>query len=103
MSFAELTNSSYSAKKEEFKIKAGEKELTFYANEISYLQRLNLSGIQSAGGDSYAQFIVYSITDQDGKHMTLDQAKALSHEHQEAFFVAAAKINSAEEDKKKAK
>lgn len=103
MSFSELTNSNYAAKKEEVKITLGDKELVFHANEISYLQRLNLSAIQATGGDSYAQLVVYSITDQDGKHMTLDQATKLSPEHQEAFFIAAAKVNSAEEDKKKVK
>lgn len=102
MSFAELTNANYAPKREEVKIKVGDKEVIFFANEISYLQRLHLSSIQSLGGDSYSQLVSYSITDKDGRHSTPDDVRALSDEHQEALFVAAAKVNSVEESKKKA-
>lgn len=102
MSFSELANANYAPKREEVKIKVGDRELVFHANEISYLQRLNLYAIKSIGGDSYTQLVVYSITDQDGKHMTLDQAEKLSPDIQEKFFVAATKVNSSEDSKKKA-
>lgn len=102
MSFAELQKSNYVAKKEEIIIRVDDRDLRFFANEISYLQRLNLASIQSNGGDSYSQLVVYSITDEDGKHMTAEQAQGLSPEHSEIFFLAAAKVNAQEEDKKKA-
>lgn len=102
MSFDDLKKADVTPKREEIKIKSGDKDLVFYANEISYLQRLNLAGIQATGGDSYSQLVVYSITDQDGKHMTIEQAQGLSDEHAEIFFVAAAKVNN-QDAKKKAK
>lgn len=102
MSFSELEK-TYTPKRETVTIKSGDRSLTFHANEISYLQRVHLGTIQSGGGDSYTQLVVYSITDEDGKHMTLEQAQKLSPEHAEKFFIAAAKVNSQEDTKKKAK
>jgi hypothetical protein len=97
MSFDSLT-SDYKPKREEILITIGkdkdEKKLTFYANEISFLQRLGLDGIRQQGLDVHSYFIVYSITDSDGKHMTLEQAQALSQDHAMAFFNAAARVNS---------
>lgn len=101
MSFEELAKSNYAPKTEEVKIKHGDKDFVFTANEISFLQRLNLSGLQSVGGDSYSQLVVYSIKDQDGRHMTLNQVQSLHPDIQEKFFVAAARVNSAEDAKKK--
>ncbi len=101
MSFDELTQGDFSAKREEIVIKSNGKNLTFYANEISYLQKLNLASIQSSGGDLYTNLVVYSITDQHGKHMTMDQARKLSPDHQGVFFEAAAKVNNQEKVSKK--
>src|SRR5690606_29729571 len=104
MSFDELLNSDYTPKREEVIIKSGDKEYKFFANEISYLQRINLSSIQHVGGDSYTHLVMYSIADEDGKHMTLEQASKLPPEYAEKLFVAAAKVNNSKEDvKKKAK
>ena len=100
MSFDELKKSDYSPKKKEISIKVGDKELKFVATECTYLQRLHLAAIQQSGEDSYSQLIVYSITDEQGKHMTSSQAQSLSPEHQEIFFVAAASVNSQLEEKK---
>lgn len=99
MSFEDLKKSSYAARREEFKVQ----DYTFYANELSYLQRLNVSAVQQTGGDYASHLVVASITDQDGKHMTMGQFLSLDHTIQEEFFVKAAKINSGEGVKKKSK
>lgn len=104
MSFDALVTTDCVPKKEEIKIKIKDTTLIFYANEISYLQRINLAAVQENGGDQYLQLIVFSITDQAGKHMSPDQARALPPEFQQIFFVAAAKVNSQpDEPKKKSK
>ena len=100
MSFDALKASDVTKKSEEVKIKIGDKEYKFQANEIGYLQRLNLATLQKSGGDSFTQLIVYSITDENGFHMTLEQARALHDDHAEAFFVAAAKVNRQEDGPK---
>lgn len=99
MSFEELSKSTYAPKKSEFKVS----EHTFFATEISYLQRLNISAVQQSGGDYYSLLVVYSITDKGGNHMTLDLLNGLPPEYQEQFFIEAAKVNTQEEVKKKSK
>jgi hypothetical protein len=94
--FDDLFKSDVQPKTEEVKLKVGEKTLTFTANEISYLQRLHLSQLQSQGGEAFTQLIVYSITDADGQHMTREQANRLPSEYAEQLFIAATKVNSGE-------
>lgn len=104
MSFAELAKDSYARKTKEVKVKTGGgKELVFTATEISYLQRVALGVLSAQGGDVYTQLIVYSIHDQDGKYMTLDQAAKLSPEHQEVFYLAALDVNKVEDSQLKKK
>lgn len=99
-SFDEIVGSDVQKKKEEVVIKVGDKEHKFYANELTYPQRLNVAILQQSGGDSIAQMILFSITDKDGRHMSLDQIGKLSEEHAAAFFIAANSINSTEVAKK---
>lgn len=101
--FEELAKSDYAPKRKEVLIKHGEKSYTFHANELPYLQRIALYGTQSSGGDSFSQLVIASITDPDGKRMTMEQLRKLPEAIQEQFFVAAAEVNSQVEDKKKAK
>lgn len=98
MSFDSLAVNEFTPKKEEIALKFGEKSFTFYANELSHLQMLQIY----ASPDAYSKLVLSSITDQDGAKMTKGQLEKLSAEHQELFFVAAAKVNKQEENKKKA-
>jgi hypothetical protein len=100
MSFDALKAADVTPKKKEVKIKVGENTYKFTAKEIPYLQRLHLASIQQSGGDAFTQLIVYSIVDQDGKHMSVDQANGLSPEHAEAFFVAASEVNAQGQEEK---
>lgn len=96
MSFDALKAADVTPKKKEVKIKVGENTYKFTAKEIPYLQRLHLASIQQSGGDAFTQLIVYSVVDEAGKHMTLEQASGLSSEHAEVFFVAASEVNAQE-------
>lgn len=100
MSFDVLKQSDVTRKKEEVKIKVGEKEYKFYANEIGYLDRLQLAAVSHTGGNGFTHLIVHSITDENGQKMTVDQANQLSPEHAELFFNAAAKVNKQEAQEK---
>lgn len=106
MSFKDLAAAQVARKKQPVVIKLEDgRDITFYANEISFLQRVDL-GINSKtdGANMHVGLIALSITDEEGNHMTLEQAQALSNEHQEVFYRAALDVNSLEEKvKKKAK
>lgn len=95
MSFENIISSDVVRKKKEVVIG----EYKFYANELTYPQRLHLAILQQGGGDSFTQMIVYSITDKDGKRMTIEQASKLSDEHAAAFFIAATDVNGADAEK----
>lgn len=99
MSFDEL-KSATAKKVEKVTIESGDKKFYFTANEITYIQRLHLASIQQAGGDALTQMIVYSIKDEQGRHMTLAQAEQLADEPAQAFFMAASKVNAGEEAEK---
>lgn len=99
MSFEELKQRDYTAKKKELSFDIGGKKVNFTANEISYIQKIHLSTMQARGEDAYTQLIVYSIKDEAGRGMTLEQAAGLDSEYAEAFFIAAAEVNA--QDKKK--
>lgn len=106
MSFKDLAAAHVARRKQTVTIKLEDgREVTFHANEISYLQRIEL-GISRAtdGGNMHLGLVALSITDEEGKHMTLEQAQGLSDEHQEVFYRAALDVNFLEEKaKKKAK
>lgn len=100
MSFDALTAADVTPKIKEVPITVGDKTYKFTAHEIGYLQRLHLSSIQRSGGDPFTQLIVYSIKDESGKHMTVNQAIQLPDDAAEKFFVAASEVNNQEVDEK---
>lgn len=100
MSFDELKGADVTPKKKDIDISVDDKLLKFTANEISYLQRLNLATIQNNGGDPFTSLVVYSIKDENGKHMTFEQAKSLKEEHIRLFLSAANEVNYADTTEK---
>lgn len=102
MSFDQLTKDSVSKKKLEVVITSNGKKLVFYANELTMTQRIRLAGLDKEGGDTFLQWVVFSITDQDGKSMTMEQAQSLPDEVLTKFFEAVMKVSETEnKDKKK--
>lgn len=99
MSFDEIT-SDVQRRKKEVVLKHNGKEFKFFANEITYPQRLGVALEQHKGGDSLTQMIIFSITDEDGKNMTKEQAQKLSDEHAAILFEAASKVNEVVEEEK---
>lgn len=99
MSFAELKKSDYSQKTKEFVIEHSGKSFKFKAKELSFLQRLNLAAVQQGGGDTFTNLVVQSIVDEDGKHMTVDQAVSLPEEVQLKFFEMASEVNKSDAEK----
>lgn len=97
--FDALFDSSKQPKKKDIEIDVSGNKLKFTANEISYLQRLHLSQIQSAGGDAYSKLIEYSIVDKDGFKMSTEQVNSLPQEYAEKFFLAATEVNSTTDGK----
>lgn len=100
MSFSDIINSDVQRRKKEVVIKVGDKEHKFYANELTYPQRLSIAVIEKNGGDAFGQMILFSITDKDGAHMSLDQVSRLSDEHAASFFFAATEVNRVEDEEK---
>lgn len=104
MSFDQLLKATVARRKKDVSIKMPDGSvLTFQANEVSYLDRVNLGIYGLKNGDVNTRLIVMSITDQDGHHMTEEQAKGLSYEHQEVFHHAALDVNKLESDKESKK
>lgn len=104
MSFDELAKATVARRKKAVTIKMPDgSELVFQANEISYLDRVSLGVSSLKDGDINTRLIVMSITDPDGKHMTVDQARNLSNEHQEVFYRAALDVNKLEDAPKDSK
>ena len=92
--FEEIQNSVVTRKKEEVKVKVGDKELIFTANELNFSRRLSLALAENQGRDTFTMLIASSITDQDGKYMTYEQADALPDEIAQVFFSAATSVNT---------
>lgn len=106
MSFAELAKAAVARRKKDVPIKMPDgREIVFQANEISFIDRVELGLASRSDGDVNTRLIVLSITDPSGNHMTMEQARNLSNEHQEVFYRAALDVSSlADSDaKKKAK
>ena len=102
MSFKELAEASVIRRSAPVVIKLKDgKELNFTANEISFLQRVEI-GLNS--DNMHVKLITMSIKDEQGNYMTAEQAHMLSNEHQEVFYRAALDVNSIDDtSKKKAK
>lgn len=100
MSFSELTQNSAAKRKKEFSVKFADKDYIFFANEISYFQKLQLAALTQEGKEAFTQMIVLSITDKDGKNMTKEQAIALPNEIAEKFIIEASEVNAGVAEKK---
>ncbi len=100
MSFKELSDSSVALKKKEVKITLKDgRELSFTANEVNFLDRLELGLLH--GTNVHANLIAMSIVDENGDKMTPEQASNLSSEHQEIFYRAAVSVNARDKEAKK--
>lgn len=98
MSFAELQAATYKRAKEEIKIEItleddSKKVLTFHANYIGYLQQVEVESLRATGQDWVSKFVASSITDENGRKMTVSQAEQLSPEHAEIFLNAVLRVN----------
>lgn len=98
MSFDALIDAKVIPKKEAVKVKSGDKELTFYANEMTYFERLKLAEVKQNGGNIYVYLTAMCITDEAGNRMTLEQAEKLPQEFGEVFFFACTRVNTVEQD-----
>lgn len=104
MSFAELAKQAVARKKIPVPIKMPDgSELVFHANEISYIERVGLGVSSLVNGDLNIKLLALSITDPEGKRMTVEQAQNLSDEHQEVFYRAALEANKDESTPKDSK
>lgn len=89
-------------KKEEIVIEATGGNVIFFANELSYTQKMALSAASQNDDDIFTRWLALSITDQDGKRMTLNQASQLPDEIAEKMFLAVMRVNKSDEvDEKK--
>lgn len=101
MSFSDLVQSSVAKRSQEVKVPLENGEMVFHANELSVTQRIKLAQVEKSGGDTYGQWIAFSITDQDGKRMSMDQVARLPEEVVVKFMKAVMDVNSSEDNKKK--
>lgn len=90
MSFDKLIESSVAKRQEEIVIDG----MTFYANELSITHSIKIAAIEAEDGDTYTYWVAYSITDQDGKRMSYDQATRLPGSVLRKFLDAAMRVNS---------
>lgn len=80
--------------KQEVKVAHGDKELTFYANEIGYLasQTVGITA-QKDGKNGLALLVAESITDTEGNKFTYDEVMRLTKEFAEPLFEAVVKLH----------
>lgn len=100
MSFDQLTLAT--RKKETIQIKTSDGVLNFYANELSYTQRVALSA-SAQNGDAFTNWIAMSITDQNGQRMSIEQANNLPDEVAEKMLEAVLRVNNKGETETKKK
>lgn len=93
MSFDKLLSSSVSKKTKTVTLESGGEKLVFTAHELTMTQRIRLTQINTEGGDTFLHWIVFSIVDQEGKHMTVDQAALLPDDVMEKFLDAVLSVN----------
>lgn len=96
MSFDKITN--VIRKKELIEIEISTGALKFYANELSYTQRVSLSASAVNSDDIFAKWISMSITDEDGKRMTSEQASNLPDDVAEKMFAAVMRVNAKDDE-----
>lgn len=95
MSFDKITKSDVVRKKQEIEVG----EYKFYANELNFPERLALS-VSPNVSEQFTALIVNSITDQDGTHMTREQALNLPDEVFDKFLAVALELNKVEKTEK---
>lgn len=94
MSFeALLKEKSFVTQEKLIEIKAGDQVLKFKAHKLRWSDGLNLAMASRGEKDVFAMQIAMSVTDEDGKHMSYDQALQLSDEHFQIFFNAVQEVN----------
>ena len=105
MSFAELGKSDVTLARKEVSVKVGEKDLTFFANQLTLTQSVKVAAVEQSNGDHFLSWVLFSITDENGDHMTEAQARSLPDEIMAKFLNAALEVNKKPkaEAKKKAK
>lgn len=103
MSFDKIKASSLSKRKKEVVIDGTDGPITFYANELTVTQKTALSVSYERNDDYFLHWVVAGITDQHGKHMSLEQARALPDEVIEKFLAACMEVSGGEDNKKKPK
>lgn len=99
MSFAEITK-DYSPKTQEVLIEVNGNVYKFIAHEMSFLASQEI-GLKQTNGENWLEhLLVNSIKDEQGNHMSADQAQRLSPEHADKFIAAAVAVNSRGESEK---
>lgn len=91
MSFDQLTDAT--KKREAIEFTVGKGVITLYANQLSYIQKMNISVKFKDTRDLFTPLILMSIVDQDGHHMSENQLNGLSDEVQKKLFNAALNVN----------
>ena len=95
MSFDKIIKSDVIRKKKEIEVG----EYKFYANELNFPERLALSVTQNVA-EQFTSLVINSITDQEGKHMTSEQASNLPDNVFDKFLAAALELNKVEQSEK---
>lgn len=95
MSFDKIIRSDVIRKKKEIEVG----EYKFYANELNFPERLALSVSQNIS-EQFTALVINSITDQEGKHMTSEQALNLPDDVFDKFLGAALELNKVEQSEK---
>lgn len=95
MSFDKIIQCDVIRKKKELEIG----EYKFYANELNFPERLALS-VTANVSEQFTTLVINSITDQEGKHMTREQALNLPDDVFDKFLAAALELNKVEQSEK---
>lgn len=91
---------SYVAKRKEFKIKHGGKDLTFIASEIGYLSAQNIGLRGSKGDNTLALLVAESISDTEGNRFTYEEVQRMKEEVATPFLDAALEVNKKKDSEK---
>lgn len=91
MSFDQLTD--VTKKRETIEFTVGKQVVTFFANQLSYIQKMNMTVAMQNAPDLFSSLILAAIVDQDGNYMSVDQLHRLNDETQKKFFEAAKRVN----------
>lgn len=93
MSFDALKASDVTRRKKPILLKVADKEYTFYAVEMTAVQRSHVHALVQQNLDFGSQMIIYSIVDEHGRRMVRDQLDQLAPEYIEEFLLAVFEVN----------